>query len=233
MNTESDTTIRLALIEDADPLREEMVFGLGQMGFDVKGYANGADFFRDLVGRPCDIAVIDVGLPGEDGFSIAQHLRQSSSMGIVMLTARGQREDRLRGLDSADHYLVKPFDLLELGALLRALARRVRGIKTPERRTSGEWRLGDENWTLFAPNGQHFPLTSSERQLMQVLFASRDQAVARDDLITALGGDNFDFDPHRLETLISRLRKKASDLDLNLPVRAVRGVGYLLSPRQK
>ena len=230
MTNSSEVVLHVHLVEDDSDLREEMVFGLAGLGFEAIGFGSAEAFYRGQLGSPCDIAVIDVGLPGEDGFSIATHLRATSRVGIVMLTARSQLEDRLRGLKDADLYMVKPVDLLELAASLRSLGRRLKEAQ-PERRAGGEWRLADEDWTLYAPAGTGIHLTASERMLMQALFVNRDKAVSRESIAAALGGDIYDYDLHRLETLISRLRKKASDVGLSLPLRAVRGIGYLFSPR--
>lgn len=230
MNTDSGESVRIHLVEDDTDLREEMVLGLCGLGFAATGFGNAEEFYRGLVGNPCDIAVIDIGLPGEDGYSIAGHLRDTSAVGVVLLTARGNLEDRLRGLADADLFLVKPVDLVELGASLCSLARRLQ-TTAQARRSDSEWRLADEDWTLNSPDGAPVQLTASERQLLKVLFDNRDKAVARETLAASLGGNIYDYDLHRLETLVSRLRKKVADAGFSLPLRAVRGIGYLLSPR--
>ncbi len=260
--------LRVSLIEDDVDLREEMVYGLSEVGFDARGFHDGPEFYRAQVSAPCDVAVIDVGLPGEDGFTIAAHLRSSSSVGIVMLTARGALEDRLHGLQQgADAYLVKPVQLLELSAILQSLGRRLApgrppatmpanqppmsatplraegsaggfgsksagGLASPldpmaAAATPGKWHLADAGWRLCDAEGRGISLTSTERAFMQCLMASRNTPVSRDDLITALGGDLFDFDPHRLDSLASRLRRKAADAGMTLTLRAIRGMGYV------
>jgi two-component system response regulator PhoP len=229
MNTDTGT-LRVHVVEDDTDLREELVLGLSRLGFAAKGFGSAEQFYRGLVGNPCHIALIDVGLPGEDGFSIAGHLRDTTSTGIVLLTARSRIEDRLRGLSDADLYITKPVDLVELAASLCSLARRLQNTGQG-RHAPGEWQLRDEDWTLCAPGGQGVRLTASERELMKTLIAGRDKVVARETLAAALGGDDYDYDPHRLEALVSRLRKKTTEADLALPLRAVRGIGYLFSPR--
>ena len=253
--------LRVSLIEDDADLREEMVYRLGEVGFETRGFRDGPEFYRAQVSAPCDVAVIDVGLPGEDGFTIAAHLRSSSSVGIVMLTARGALQDRLHGLQQgADAYLVKPVQLLELSAILQSLGRRlapgrppatmpanqppmsatrpagtVAAEPTPLSATThggqiaqfGQWSLIDAGWRLRDAEGRTMSLTSSERAFMQCLMARPNTPVSRDDLITALGGDLFDFDPHRLDSLASRLRRKAADAGITLTLRAIRGMGYV------
>jgi DNA-binding response OmpR family regulator len=229
---------RVYIIEDDADLREEMVYGLGEMGFDVLGFPDAPAFYRAQAVQPCDVAVVDVGLPGEDGHSVARHLRVSSAVGIVMLTARGTLQDRLHGLQQgADAYLVKPVHLLELSAVLRGLGHRVAQHRTAMRSgggaapaassvEGGDWRLTEAGWTLRDPQGRTMPLTYSERLFLRCLFETLDTPVSRDRLISALGGSE-DFDPHRIDALASRLRRKAEAAGIALSLRAVRGVGYV------
>lgn len=217
------------LIEDDADLREETTFNLSELGFVVKGFGNGPDFFRALLARRCDIAVIDVGLPGEDGFSIATHLRTTSTMGIVMLTACSALEDRLQGLQrGADAYLVKPVDMRELAATVQAVMRRLAMADAAEPVAPGAWQLADQGWTLLDPSGRKMALTPTERLFLQCLFESLGQPVSRDSLIQALGGDAFDFDPHRIDSMASRLRRKTAEAGMQLNLRSVRNAGYVL-----
>ncbi|MDB5806435.1 MAG: transcriptional regulator [Betaproteobacteria bacterium] len=227
----AETTSRpcIYLVEDEADLREELVLSLGGMGFDVEGFGDATEFYRALVARRCDIAVIDVGLPGEDGFSVARHLHTAGGIGVVMLTARRAIDDRLRGLhDGADAYLVKPVDVRELAATLRAVGRRLGNNSVPLKPASG-WELVEGGWVLRDPERRELSLTTAERAFLNCLFENRGQAVKRDQLIGALGGNTFDFDPHRLDSLASRLRRKAAEVGINLPLRSVRNTGYVFS----
>jgi DNA-binding response OmpR family regulator len=227
----AETTNRpcIYLVEDEADLREELVLSLGGMGFDVEGFGDATEFYRALVARRCDIAVIDVGLPGEDGFSVARHLQGAGGIGVVMLTARRAIDDRLRGLhDGADAYLVKPVDVRELAATLRAVARRLGNNSVPLKPASG-WELAEGGWVLRDPERRELSLTTAERAFLNCLFEHRGQAIKRDQLIGALGGNTFDFDPHRLDSLASRLRRKAAEIGINLPLRSVRNTGYVFS----
>lgn len=231
MLPDSTKHLRVYLIEDDDDLREETVFSLSELGFDVTGFESGEVFYRALLLRGCDVAVIDVGLPGEDGFSIAAHLRAAGPMGIVMLTARSALEDRLQGLQQgADAYLVKPVHMRELAATLQALGRRLKVadevLVSPE---EGRWQLCDGDWTLRDPAGRQLALTTAERIFLQCLFARPGQPVSRDEIIDAMGGDVLDFDPHRIDALASRLRRKAGESGIRLALRSVRGAGYVLA----
>jgi DNA-binding response OmpR family regulator len=229
MSTESAPRLRIYLVEDEADLREELVFSLGAMGFEAEGYADAAEFYRALVIRRCDIAVIDVGLPGEDGFSVARLLHSAGDIGVVMLTARRALDDRLRGLqEGADAYLVKPVDVRELAATLRAVARRLSN-NSISIKPAGGWQLAEGGWMLRDPERRELSLTTAERAFLTCLFDNRGQAVTRDQLIVALGGNTGDFDPHRIDSLASRLRRKAGEVGINLPLRAVRNTGYVFS----
>ena len=214
------------VIEDEPDLREIVCLGLTRSGFDVTGFTAAPPFYRALVARRCDIAVIDVGLPGEDGFSIAAQLQAAGGIGVVMLTARGALADRVRGLrQGADAYLVKPVVMRELTATLTALARRLRATASLAPAT-GDWQLTGDGWILRAPNNREIPLTGAERTFVQSLFERRGDAVDRDSLARVLGSDPAYFDPHRLDSLVNRLRRKFANAGLRLPLRAIRGVGY-------
>lgn len=225
------------LVEDSEDLREELVFGLTALGLDVSGFGDAAGLYRALAVRNCDIVVIDVGLPGEDGFSIAGHLRGNPDLGIVFLTARTMLEDRLHGLDlGADAYLVKPIDVRELAATLHAVSRRIRAKAdqaSPPAKNGGDaetWRLDHSGWALRSPQGRELAITDSERRFLEIMVAAAGQVVERETLINAFAADNNDYDPHRLDAVISRLRKRTEQAGLGrLPLTSVRGTGYVFT----
>lgn len=218
------------LLEDDAELREHILLpGLGHYGFDVTGTASAGELEHVLASRTADIVVLDVGLPDDDGFNVAQRLRRQSSMGIVMLTARNASADRIRGLnEGADAYLSKPVQLEELAATLHSLARRLRMTK-PAETPQGQWHLDTDGWCLLSPTQRHIALTHAERQILGLLMRNPGTPVARENLIAALTDNPYDFDPHRLDMLVHRLRGKIADHgDEPLPLRAVRGIGYVM-----
>ncbi|HEX2082774.1 MAG TPA: winged helix-turn-helix domain-containing protein, partial [Xanthomonadaceae bacterium] len=163
---------------------------------------------------------------------IAAHLRRlSGSIGIVMLTGLGSTQDRLRGLRAGvDAYLHKPTDIETLTTTLWNLTRRVgaaqgHGSAVQPRR----WRLDETNWRLMAPGGGEVEMSLAERQVLSILAAQCGAPVRRETLIERLVKNVHDFDPHRLEMLVYRLRRKCLQLTgQELPLRAVRGIGYVL-----
>lgn len=222
----------ILVVEDDPGMRDGILIpGLKNAGFNVVGAGNAAEAYRNMLTREFSLFLLDVGLPDEDGFTIAQHLRALTDAGIVMLTDRRRKADHIRGLDEgADAYVTKPIDIDMLAATLRSLLRRLAQTKiaTPAEIQS-IWRLDTDSWNLASPAGRKVRLTHPERLVIGVLAASPGETVARDTIIRRLARDIHDFDPHRLEMLIHRLRRKVlSATNEHLPLSAVRGVGYVL-----
>jgi two-component system response regulator PhoP len=228
-------SLRVLVVEDEDELRELTVSELSERGLSVTGLASAEALYRHLSVHVCDIVVLDVGLPGEDGYTVARHLRQVAGVGVVMLTGRGSAGDMVRGLDTgADLYLVKPVDMDVLAASITSLARRLAEVSPPApapemaSAPASGWSLGAGDWNLCPPDAAPLPLSESERSFLQTLFANPGTPVDRETLIQAITAQPWDFDPHRLEVLVHRLRARVRALTgLSLPVRAVRGAGYL------
>ena len=221
---------RVAVVEDDDELREQVLLPLlYREGFEAVGLASALSLYRDMVATSFDLILLDVGLPDDDGFAIAQHLRQASSkIGLIMLTGYASTANRLRGLEAGvDAYLTKPIDPAELVATLRNLERRLESGGTSARIG---WELDELGWNILLPDGCSIELSLPERRLMAQLVATPKEPVTREALMVALAEDSGDFDPHRLEMLIHRLRKKCLQATgQELPVRTVRGVGYVLA----
>ena len=232
------TGFRIHVIEDDEDIRAETIFALGELGFDAQGFGDAASFYKAFAVQPCDIVVVDIGLPGESGLAVVAHLRAvQRRLGLVLVTARGELEDRLLGLrEGADAYLVKPVNMRELAETLNAVGRRLTAAPqenaspaSPAPAAPAAWRLLEGDWILGDPEGRQMALTTSERAFLACLFGQRGTEASRDDLIRALGGDVFDFDEHRIDAIASRLRRKAAKLGMRLPLHAVRGKGYVLA----
>lgn len=225
--------IRITVVEDNADLLDDVIFNLEREGFDVAGVGNGVELDASLAGRGCDVLVLDLGLPGEDGLSIARRLRHKRpAMGILMLTARSGTEERIAGLEGgADVYLGKPVDMRELAAAIKSLARRL-GLE----RNQG-WRLNTRQLRLHGPAGE-IALSGLECAILGTLADAEDHKASRRSLIEALGADYLAYDERRLETLISRLRRKLADCLAtgaeagsggDNPLRALRGQGYIFA----
>lgn len=223
--------LRVWVVEDDPELLALSVDDLRWRGAEAMGLDSAEALYRALAVGRCDIVVLDVGLPGEDGYAVARHLRRIADIGIVMLTGRGSSHEMAHGLSlGADVYLVKPLDGDLLAAALTSLRRRLPAAAPIAHAApaTGTWRLQADGWDLCAPNGAVLAITRAERGFLRALLAAPGRPVERDALIAAVTDEPWDFDPHRLEVLVHRLRTRVrGGIGLTLPVRALRGAGYL------
>lgn len=216
--------MRLLLIEDDLHLGDAVKTGLTQQGFVVDWLTDGEAARRAVKSESFEVILLDLGLPKLSGLEFLKSLRASGNKTpVLVLTARDTIEDKVKGLDSgADDYLPKPFDLFELGARVRALARRSQG--------RAEVILHYRNLTLNPATHEVFvdnkPVLLPRREfaLLQTLLERVGYVLSREQLAQSLYGWDEEVDSNALEVHIHNLRKK---LDLNY-IRTIRGVGYLL-----
>jgi DNA-binding response OmpR family regulator len=222
--------IRIALVEDDLVLRDRiLVPHLRRAGFGVQPMSLAAELRNHLATAAVDIAVLDVGLPDGDGFSLSRDCRAAfPDMGILMLTGRQQAEDVVEGLSGgADAYLTKPVSVEVLIATLNSLGRRMGIGAAPA--SAQPWRLSGGDWTLRSPQGVRIGLTATERRFLAVLFHHAGCVVSRETLVAAMTDGANDYDPHRMDSLIHRLRRKiAVSTAERLPLNPVPGEGYML-----
>lgn len=227
---------RIAVVEDETSLRADLVEYLSACGHDVVGCGDGIALDVALAKQPADILILDVNLPGEDGFSIAKRLREQSEVGIIMLTARGVNVDRVVGLEiGADVYLVKPIELRELEAQVRTLARRLKVQPSGQAAcapaaapaaTTG-WVYDQIAWALVSPAGAALKLTANERVFVNLLVERPGEPVSRAHIFRALGKREWDMGDRSVDSMVRRLRAKGEEtLGHPLPIEAVHGTGY-------
>jgi DNA-binding response OmpR family regulator len=223
-------TPQIVLLEDdAELLQGILLPGLADYGFSVVGVDTAAALYETLRARAFDIVVLDVGLPDADGFSVAQAVRALlPGTGIIMMTGRGDTADQVRGLSQgADAYLVKPAQVELLAATMHSLLRRLGGVPMPK--PSARWQFDSDEWCMVSPGGRTVLLTKTEQRVVARLAASLGQLVSREQLIAAVADDAHEFDPHRVEMVIHRLRRKVlTKCGESLPLNAVHGKGYVL-----
>ena len=204
--------IPVVVVEDEPVLREELAFQLGHLGFAVEAFESANQLYRHLATAHVPLVVLDIGLEGEDGLRVCQHLREHDRrIGVVFATARALRDQRIEGLQAgADAYLVKPIDVDELALILRRLAERNSWPTTERRGATSKpcWRLDEHQYMLHAPNGAVVALTLTEIRLLRVLIGSSPQTCTYTQLGMALGVSPDELDKHRLEVIVSRLRAK-------------------------
>ncbi|HEX8544267.1 MAG TPA: response regulator [Pseudomonas sp.] len=220
--------MRLLLIEDDVALGEGIHQALSREGYTVDWLKDGASALHSLLSESFDLAILDLGLPKLDGLEVLRRLRKSGSgLPVLILTARDATEDRIAGLDAgADDYLIKPFDLSELKARLRALLRRSAGRARALIEHAGITL--DPGTQQVTYHDQAVFLTPKEYQLLHELLSPPGRVLTRDRLIQLLYGWNEEAESNTLEVHIHHLRKKfSSDL-----IRTIRGVGYLVEEQR-
>jgi two-component system, OmpR family, response regulator MtrA len=219
---------RILLIEDDPSIREVTAIGLGAAGFEVTTAADGVDGLARFRADPYDLILLDVMLPRLDGYEVARQVRRTSTVPIVMLTARGDTMDVVVGLEAgADDYVRKPFDLPELIARIRAALRRA-GTTADEETELGIGSLAiDIAGRTVTRDGTDIPLTRTEFDLLIELVRHAGQVLSRDVLLDRVWGYDYLGDSRLVDVAIQRLRSKV-ETDPAVPelIQTVRGSGY-------
>jgi two-component system, OmpR family, response regulator len=214
------------LIEDNLTLARGIENALRDQGYAVDHLDDGRAGDEFLRTAGCDVAVIDVNLPAMSGIEIIRALRaRGDAMPVLILTAMGKTSDRVAGLDAgADDYLVKPFEMVELFARLRALTRR-RPQFAPSREAVGDLLFDRELRILFQDDRQ-IDLPRRELALFEFLLEQKGRLIEKDRIANRLYGTGAEVDANAVELLISRLRRKLEGTSVH--IRTARGLGYML-----
>ena len=238
------TEYRMLVVDDDPDVRSLICDYFGDNGYQVSE-ADCAAAMRQCIeqGIP-DVVLLDVGLPGEDGLSLARYLREHHDIGIIMVSGAGQTVDRIIGLEvGADDYIAKPFDPRELHARVKSVIRRYQRQTPPpaaaQDDTSAQRRIGDltlnlQSRQLQDANGIDIPLTVMEFDLLQVFIERPNRVLSRDQLLNLT--QHRDWDPYdrSIDIRIARLRRKLeADADKPQLIRTVRGMGYMYVPPAK
>lgn len=232
-----NTNVRIALVEDDQDLRQSTEEYLAHAGYRVWGAGSAEAFYRRFAADPVDVVVLDIGLPGEDGLGVAALLKSNPHVAIIILSARDGLDDRLSGLRAgADRYLVKPVNLAELAANIDAVTKRLAppgarpALELPRPvldHSASQWQLNLQSWLLTAPSGKTLLLTAREFSLLHRLIKVQGQAVPKKELAEEIFGQRIANAADRLNVLITRLRKKATDaLGDPLPIKTAHQIGY-------
>lgn len=226
----------IVVVDDDAEIRSLLEDYLQRNGYDAVSAAGGRELSRLLEHQRVDLVVLDIMMPGEDGFEICRRLRAKSNIPIVMLTARGEDTDKIVGLElGADDYLPKPFNPRELLARIKGVLRRARSLphdNDPALEHGGftfcGWTLNTLNRHLVSPERVTVPLSGAEYQLLEVFLRHPNRVLSRDQLLNlSRGREAIAFD-RSIDMQVSRLRKRLRDLDATL-IQTVRGQGYLLA----
>ena len=221
------------IVEDDAAIRELEQYALQSSGYEVASFESSEPFWQAMHAAEPELVILDVMLPGEDGFSILKKLRNTPSLRrlpIIMVTAKSSELDTVRGLDcGADDYLTKPFSTGELLARIRALTRR-----------KGELEVDSLHFDTLQLNRQTYSLVQGENsvklslkeyQIMEMLLSNPGQILPKERFIEKIWGYESDAEYNNIEVYISFLRKKLTAISSAVQIRTARGIGYFLEKK--
>ncbi|MCQ1856806.1 response regulator [Haemophilus sputorum] len=222
--------MRILLVEDDQMIAEAISLGLKNARYAVDWVNNGRTAETALNSQQYDLVLLDLGLPGQDGLTVLRHLRQNkNNTPVLIVTARDDLESRLSGLDGgADDYIIKPFDLSELLARIRAVLRRQSGQSTPQL-TNGIMTLDPSNYQVTLLENPHpISLSNKEFAILQALMTRPGIIHSRADLEDKLYAWGDEVESNAIDFLIHGLRKKIGKEH----IKNVRGVGWLVAKQE-
>ena len=223
------SAMRILVVDDDRSVRDALRRALTLAGYEAPVAENGQQALTQVAGSVPDAVVLDIGLPDIDGLEVCRRLRRTGNrVPILMLTARDAIEDRIDGLDAgADDYLVKPFDVGELKARLRALLRRTVGEGDPDALSFAELRLDTARHGVEV-NGAFVELTRTEYQLLELLMLNPRRVLPHSLIYDRVWGYDFGPTSNALRVYIGYLRRKIEEAGARPLIHTVRGVGYSL-----
>ncbi len=221
--------MRILIVEDEPKTGDYLLQGLAEAGFVVDLVRDGADGLHQALTQRYDLTILDVMLPGLDGWSVLAGIRRSGNdLPVLFLTARDQVDDRVKGLElGADDYLVKPFAFSELLARVRTLLRRGSKVATAETLRVADMEL-DLLRRRVSRAGRRIDLTAKEFALLELLLRRQGEVLPRSLIASQVWDMNFDSDTNVIEVAMRRLRAKIDDGFEPKLIRTVRGMGYVL-----
>ena len=220
-------TAKILIVEDEDRIRTFLLKGLTHDGYAVETASNGPEAIRTAEAFKPDLVLLDIMLPGMDGFEVCRRMRDTTNVPIMMLTAKEAIEDRVAGLDAgADDYLIKPFAYDELQARIRAILRRAPS-NPPQIFRFGSLEL--DTGTRQGRRGEFtFDLTIKEYELLELFMKNPRNVLTRDVIYDRVWGYDFGRDSNIIEVYVRYLRQKTEQGGMNRLIHTVRGVGYVM-----
>jgi DNA-binding response OmpR family regulator len=224
---------RILVVDDEPRYLRLLEANLKTKEYEVFTATDGEEALESFSANPVDLILLDVMLPGMDGFAVCQRIRQFSNVPIIMLTAKGEEQDRVRGLDvGADDYLVKPFSVMELLARVRAVLRRAQVTETGQNRffMHGNLRIDFARAEVWLGD-QPVYLSATEYRLLLQFTHNIGKVLSAEELLTGVWGPEYRNDKEILWVTIARLRQKVED-DPHMPkhIATRSGLGYLMTP---
>jgi two-component system OmpR family response regulator len=234
-----DHSKHIVVVDDCAPLRETIALHLRGEGYRVSLATDGETMRETIARDPADIVIVDLMLPGEDGFALTRFLREHHGCGIIMLTASEDAMNRIVGLEiGADDYVSKPHISRELLARIRSLLRRLGGgAKRPSLPNSERdvvkfacWRLDLGSRHLTDTDGRDIELTTGEFNLLREFIAAAGRILSREHLLQAVHKRSWDYFDRSIDVLVTRLRRKLEPADGSRTIiKTVRGAGYVFT----
>jgi two-component system phosphate regulon response regulator PhoB len=227
-------TARIMIVEDEEPLTLLLRYNLEAEGYAVDTAARGDEAEVKLKEAAPDLVVLDWMLPGMSGIELCRRLRaraETERLPIIMLTARGEESERIRGLSTgADDYIVKPFSVPELVARIRALLRRARPERVASKLAAGDLEL-DRETRRVARASREVHLGPTEFRLLEFLMQSPGRVFSREQLLDGVWGRDVYIDERTVDVHVGRLRRALNRGRVSDPIRTVRGTGYSFDER--
>jgi two-component system response regulator MprA len=223
-----DKTSRVLVVDDDERLRVTLRRGLALHGFEVGLASDAGGALGYVRARWPDVIVLDIMMPGMDGISLCRVVRESSSIPILMLTARDAIDDRVAGLEAgADDYIAKPFELKELVARIEAVLRRL-SLDAPrqDQISYADLTLNSKSWSAFR-SGRRIPLTATEFRLLELFMRHPEQLLTRDDIMMELG-EQSPVESNVVDVHVANLRRKLEAEGRPRLIQTIRGAGYML-----
>ena len=224
----------IAVIENDEALRTFLIYTLRSEKYTAWGAASAEEFYRTWAVSKTQVVTLDLGLPGEDGISVLNHLRQNKDITIIVITGRTSTQERIEGLEAgADHYLTKPVYKRELLAAIEASQWRKQldqtspaGLYAPLPEALPQWLMHPSMLMIALPDGRSLNLSEREGLLLSCLLNAPGGVVSRDKLHAATFPSHIENN-RQIDVIISRLREKATrELAVSLPIRTIFGKGF-------
>lgn len=224
--------MRILVAEDEVRLAQTLKDLFSENNYTVRVVNDGITAYDEAASGIYDVAVLDVMMPGMDGFEIVRKLRaEDIPTPVLILTARGETSDKVYGLDcGADYYLTKPFDIGELLACVRALLRRPGEVQADEI-AYGNTTLNASNYQMHC-KGRSIRLSAREFEMMRILMLQKGGIIQKERLLVKVWGYDAQVDESSVEVYVSFIRKKLAHIDSDLEIKAIRRVGYHLHIQQ-
>jgi two-component system OmpR family response regulator len=227
----------ILVVDDSREIRDPLVKYLQKSGYRAMGAESAATARKHMRAQAFDLIVLDVMMPGEDGFSFCRSLRETSDVPVLFLTARGEDVDRIVGIElGADDYVVKPFNPRELLARVGAILRRVNALPPSQQQPAAatikfdRWTLDTRRRELVGSDGVGVALSSGEYRLLQVLLERPNLTLTRDQLLDLTRGRDATLFDRSIDNAIMRLRRKIEDDPRNPRIiKTVWGGGYIFA----